>query len=449
MSPITICDDSAREPDSWEVRLQALIDTLQTMQARAESMTIPRATTLRTLVNALAAFAPRQFCYFHTLFAPGSSARSDNFPPEYAYAITLDQIQYDIDVLQRIMEQREDKSVAVGDTLLRSADRLASLALSHAVKARLIETDPAALTYFHKMPSIRVVPYSDVALVAVPFLTLTSRRDFLAIPHEIGHFVFWYGKINAVPIYRLVLEQLQNIIPADSPDFSEWYGWAEEVFADVYGCLIAGPVMAVDFQDLQEHNSRDEFLNGDHRHPVPALRPFIYHRVLKVRAPAGSHWGEWAEELWKQWFNRLMNQHANEKLRLPRENSTQTDNRIPINLLTTLFVLPSKIHDLTDLALNLLSEVETGDWAGDPAVSANNEDIYKAFEVANFGTVVVKGVVHEEASTFDWPRWIARLDADSANWRAENAEKKEPDPDWLPTLAAGGWTTEGPETRWP
>lgn len=446
MSPTIVCDDAPRDPDLWEIRLQALLDTLQTMEGHAAALAAPRSTTIKTLVKCLTEFAPKQFCYFHTLFTSNRSALNDNFPPEYAYAITLDQIQNDIDVLQRIMEQREDKTVAVRDTLLRSADRLASLALSHAVKARLIETDPAALTYFHKQPAIRVVPYADVALVAVPFLTLTSRRDFLAIPHEIGHFVFWYGKRRGTPIYRLVREGLRSSMPANTPDFQEWYHWAEEVFADVYGCLVAGPVIAVDFQDLQEHNSRAEFLNGDHKHPVPALRPFIYQRVLQARAPASSHWNEWAKKLWLEWFEHLMSQHSGEKLRLPRENSTQAENKVSIDFFTALFVLPQKIQELVDLALELLDGVETGDWAGDPAIS---EDVYRAFEVTNFGAIVVKGIIHEEDSDFDWPKWKAALDVASANWHAENSTKTKPDPDWLPTLAAAGWATEGPQDRWP
>jgi hypothetical protein len=447
MSPFT-CDDSSSSQDVWEVRMDGLVAAVAAMQARWKDVSVARSMTIKTLINSLNEFAQKQFCYFHTLFTNNPADRSTDFSPEYVYSVTLAQIQHDIDLLQRVIDQRGWGDGATRDTLLGNADRLASLALSHAVKANLIESGTVALTYFNKMPSIRVLPYAQVALIAVPYIALTSRRDFLAIPHETGHYVFWHGKQAGVPIYRAAFERLRDLlkgkIEPDSAAFVTWFDWLDEVFADVYGCLVAGPVMAVDFQDLQTHTSREEFGRSDGRHPTPALRPFIYHQVLHHPvAGAGSNWPQQAYVLWQKWFDYLRAEF-NQPVELLPEGQGQTVRTVPINFFTTLFTLPDVVDDLVAIALDLLKEVKPGDWTSDTA----SDDLYNAFENTYFSRIVSQGEIEETIQLLDWSQWKAKLEADSAAWIADNLRQPRA-PDWWWLLMAGGWTTEGPTVRWP
>jgi len=425
--------------------MDGLLAVLTAMQIRWKNVSVARSATIKTLIDSLNEFAQKQLCYFHTLFTRDPAARNTDFPPDYVYSVTLEQIQHDIDMLQRVIDQRGWGDGATRDTLLGNADRLASLALSHAVKANLIEPSTAALTYFHKIPSIRVIPYAQVALIAVPYIALTSRRDYLAIPHETGHYVFWHGKKAGVPIYRAAFEKLRDLlrrkIKPNSAEFTTWYNWLTEVFADVYGCLIAGPVMAEDFQDLQKHTSREEFGRSDGYHPTPAIRPFIYHQVLNQAAGAGSNWPQQAKVMWQNWLDFLSTDYGQSVQLLPEEKGKPAK-VVPLNFFTALFTLPDVVDDLVRIALDLLKDVKPGDWTD----NTTSSDLYDAFENTHFNTTVAKGVIHETVQPFDWSQWKTKLEADSAAWIAD-IQRQPHVPDWWWLMMAGGWAEIGPDTK--
>ena len=56
--------------------------------------------------------------------------------------------------------------------------------------------------------------------------------------------------------------------------------WQEEIFADIYGCLVAGPAIAKSFQDLLFDNYT--LTESDGVHPIPLIRPYIYAKVLET-----------------------------------------------------------------------------------------------------------------------------------------------------------------------
>jgi hypothetical protein len=120
---------------------------------------------------------------------------------------------------------------------------------------------------------------------------------------------------------------------------------------------------------------------------------------------------------------------------------------VRINIFTTLFNLPDTVDDLVNIALELLDKMEPDDWAGDTA----SNDLYGAFEQDHFNVTVAQGVIHDTTLPFDWTSWKNDLQADSAGWIADNAQKSpgKPKPDWWWLLQAGGWADLGPESRWP
>ncbi len=56
-----------------------------------------------------------------------------------------------------------------------------------------------------------------------------------------------------------------------------WVNWLEEIFADVYGTLLAGYPYAVSAQErmAEQVNRVDDFLEADEEHPCVHLRPLI------------------------------------------------------------------------------------------------------------------------------------------------------------------------------
>jgi hypothetical protein len=140
--------------------------------------------------------------------------------------------------------------------------------------------------------------------------------DFLAVPHEIGHYVFRFGRMPEsarnialdLPPEAKIADSayLFRAIPGRAalaelniPPFIQ--RWAEEIFADMYGCRVAGPFITLDFQDLLLGNytlegfSRED--DGDH--PLPALRPEIYHLTLDSESiPNGPKWASHFRERW-------------------------------------------------------------------------------------------------------------------------------------------------------
>lgn len=179
---------------------------------------------------------------------------------------------------------------------LSQADYLAEHVLRFAVQCGYLLQETHAWSYFSTKPSMRVVPYVHIAMVSIPFSACKVNQDLLTIPHEIGHYVYWHGQINVDTndeqyIYQIAMQTKEPIL----------HQWSEEIFADVFGTLIAGGLLAIDFQNYfySQHHLEFEFTDG--KHPIPALRPAIYYKTLEYLCNyknAKSH----AEKLRTKWL---------------------------------------------------------------------------------------------------------------------------------------------------
>lgn len=280
----------------WYSRWQVVQQTMETSIATIQSKrTLPRQTTLLNTFKCLNVFGERQFNFLFNGFYGDRHylEPSPRYPADYVLRATLDQIAFDVTVLQRAWHQRQLGSDGEKNAL-HKADILADQALQLACQAGLIR--PAtALTYFQKVHTARVIPYAPVALLAVPLSCATNyaqlhSRDFLAIYHEVGHYVYRHGMVNGerIPVY------LANQF-YDRPVWVQ--DWLEEIFADVFGGLMAGPLIALDFQELQSDNPAEQFMEDDGIHPIPAIRPQIYLKVLEKRRGKDVVWKK-LEENW-------------------------------------------------------------------------------------------------------------------------------------------------------
>ena len=239
---------------------------------------LARKQTIHNLIGRLELFGGDQFRFFKASYQPDD--------PLYQYFIceTESQIGNDLEVIERTADQRMSSAPPSYRQALSRADELAYTALVPAKPALSSPGDQTALAYFQKSPAVRVIPYAPVALIGIPFTTLDVICDYLATPHEVGHYVYWHGRVPqdptygadaGLPLYVALRRRLQAPLGR-----SPVRNWLNEIFADVYGCAIGGPVMAITFQDLQLDRAPGDFFKDDEKHPIPFLRPDIYHRVL-------------------------------------------------------------------------------------------------------------------------------------------------------------------------
>lgn len=292
----------------------------------------PRITTARITLRCLAEFVKQQFDFFSKGFALQQAANSteagDNFSlkkdplftPLLVLEMTLEQAMHDMELLLRTIGQRtEGVTTPEMRKRLDLADKLAHMAFEPIFASTFqqnqipLQKRPTPLTYFDKSAIIRTFPYAPVAPIGVPLKVplngdsdeiRDSYRDLLTIPHEAGHRIFWYGAIfekiesaSAEPdkAKDTFGELVRSSLPDDTPQWID--NWFSEIFADVYSCLVAGPVVAHSIQSLMQKHSPGRFPIDDGHHPASSIRPSIYIETLLAMAAALAMAGKSDESL--------------------------------------------------------------------------------------------------------------------------------------------------------
>ncbi len=460
------------ERDLWQHRYKALegmITTLQrtvaehkpTGQLCAEN----RQETFVALLHKLEKFAQAQFHFLYkglgAQLASGPNVEppagylepSLEYPADFVLEGTLDQIAFDLTVLQGAWYQRvlSETNQAMCATL-DIADRLAYAALQPAQAYGLLpfeedEETVTVLTYFQKAPHIRIIPYASVALIGIPFTTIGTyqtgpaeeagnARDLLAIPHEIGHYVYRHG--------MAVESRLQHALQEALLGQPEWlHNWAEEIFADVYGVLIGGPVMVRDFQDIMKNNDLASLLNGNSAHPMPVLRPLVYAYALELLADrAGGDLMQVLQDLaaearkrWNEYRGGRGEQQVRERLE-PIERAIGTT----FDIVTRN--RPAKID-----ALWSLPDLSVG-MARDQRYDRLYEDFY-GYVIAKRDSLPRPPELRESwktpLETLPTLQWLDKIRTDAAAGNAPPG--RFPSEVWTLVVSMNGWATDGPQTN--
>jgi hypothetical protein len=251
---------------------------------------------LRFVLMSLRTFVGCRFEYFCQNGPPAGYSK------EYGWTGTLVQAGRDLNAIQQVAFQRITGGPELQAALER-ADCLAQRALDPAIEAGLFDRyqpRPTVLTYFQKSPLVRTIPYAPVALIGIPYTCAAaggaSLQDLFAIPHEVGHFVYWWGRNDASQLF--VHNSLARMIDEEYPNFQPWARpWLEECIADIYGCLVAGPLMAISSQVLAASRSRFGLTKDDGEHPVAGVRPLLYAKTL-ARIQGYEGWAKVVANLW-------------------------------------------------------------------------------------------------------------------------------------------------------
>lgn len=453
----------AVEPEIWDGRWQALNQNIYRLIACLEARDKQDwEITVESTLKCLRAFGKKQFQFFNEGFQSDFLMDSPQYKAEYALRQTLDQIAFDLAVLQRIHSQRNsDPCNDVARETLELADKLAYRALQPAMVAGLIPPT-TVLTYFQKATHVRVIPYAPIAFIGIPY-TCTgifdneevyldtsagsgcTARDFLAIAHEAGHYVFWHGKKGKAPLRSLLRSHL-SAEPA-------WrMGWLEEVFADVYGALIAGPVLALDFQELVYDNPNLDEDDGDH--PVGAIRPCIYIDTLdRIQGKNGKLYPKSPQALSDKWEAATKKRIKISHFR-PKKGSMDGT--------VSLDKAREHLHEAIELILELLQPVQTAQQ--DKAWSLDNDDpnttLYQTFREEILNELSdTPPIFQSRPPESDLNDIIANTDDNTIEWTEGKPLVKwfsffteAPDdltllPEtWSTLLEGGGWAAGGPES---
>lgn len=449
----------------WYIgRKRALMMGIDELIKKYSVSAFPRVSELVLLLKCLRSFGGGQFDYFLDGLRPPPSSgslgsrefeSSVEFPVPSVLERILRQIAHDLEAFQRIADQRS-MLTPLGLKALKRGDLFATSLLDK-VKG-LLRTAPgegvpdqwSVITYFEKVVNVRVIPYANIVLLGMPMSCLDAPRDYLAIPHELGHIVYWR---RTIPSARLKVNR--TFLDKTKAEFKPYLGWQEELFADVMGARLTGPVMALDFQELENGRIGSDFLKTDDDHAMPVIRPLIYAKVA-------YEWGatDIANELVTRWQERVQ-AHVDE---WTAKNTLTAEQKIFVDLMkNTKDAALDPSQPLDNIILQILGEIPgvEDDWTGNlasfkSALVANTSDPYaafidkiKAFDEEPLTELNVDGFEPKylwEAwlnQEFGIPQGVGILTAPVPAGELKDLGVK-PDNKWIQQWFAAGWTTEGP-----
>jgi hypothetical protein len=146
---------------------------------------------------------------------------------------------------------------------------------------------PGVLIYFNKVANIKYCPYTSLPFVGTPYSS-AAGGDWMAIPHEIGHYLYWNLGSNLQETHQrhaeIKDEAAATLKEMPEPQRCTILAWLEEIFCDVVGVRLGGDEFVRSFQAfiLSCAGNADELTENDGRHPPLAVRPFVREHALKI-----------------------------------------------------------------------------------------------------------------------------------------------------------------------
>lgn len=261
---------------------------------------------MRQLLN-LHALSRRLNGYFRETLQPlirvsmQTHQQQNTAAPLHLLRRCLQRVATDHEIIQRAAQQRRwnrhaDGKFYVSEQALELLvmDRLAIKALApcrNLLSNRPQQNPPVVLSYLSERTHIHHLPYTDdLILIGVsydrvpPADSLFADKqllgsdfpaaELLAIPHEVGHYIYHHARLDESGATFADLSEGFR----DNP----YFRWCEELFADLYGCVVAGPLSALSMQALLTSGDKARMWKDDEEHPTPLLRVFILAEMLRV-----------------------------------------------------------------------------------------------------------------------------------------------------------------------
>lgn len=146
--------------------------------------------------------------------------------------------------------------------------------------------------YFEKTSNAKRFPFGSTYLIGIPLID-AYREDWMAIPHELGHHIYWNARFSEEDTAILpeagtnfleaeIDETMQDLKldqnnRASEPIKELLNDWTEEIFADVVGARVAGKEFceAAWERNLRIVEKKENLFLSDGEHPFPYLLPYI------------------------------------------------------------------------------------------------------------------------------------------------------------------------------
>jgi len=460
-------------PTVWQRRWEALQFLIETFEKRTIASSSEDYRVLVAVLQALDNFGQKQFTFFKDRISAGYLAplstitdtafvehKLDYSVDDAIFETILNQISYDLQAFQRAQDQRIVGEMHGQAGILAALDKASTLAKNALQQiAEMIDYtawptvrngvgDLKVITYLQKHPNVRIVPYAAAVVVGIPATAINVPADFLAIPHEIGHFLYWHGKTTVPgPFWRALRDQLEG-----NADVANFRHWQEEIFADVIALLIGGPVAAYTIQQLQLPIIGHFFTEDNGHHPHPAIRPYVYTALLTVLGEKLqlAEFTTLAQALALRWDQLLTQRHIGPNLTVAavsgpfhsRFESRTRRTEVKVSLDETKAALVPMIHAvLSLLPPEWIQSRFTKDQAGNsPAWSTTVDLANPLFGLDGFINSVGSAAASQPLLTSNWSHLVHnKLEIESAE--LSGVVKAET---WLKILRFAGWTSEGP-----
>ena len=189
-------------------------------------------------------------------------------------------------------------------------------------RVKNLKLDDHIVLYFEEEGGKAVrFPFGSIRLIGVPLRDLSKlKKDWMAIPHELGHHLYWNAQFSTedkaplpAPGTNFLAKEIgaavdgyateiTNRTPGQRDQIKEHVrkmldDWTEEIFADVVGTRIAlnefvsaawgrvlRMVLTVDKKGL---------FTSDGEHPMPYLLPYIRAYAADLNPEAYVDWGKY------------------------------------------------------------------------------------------------------------------------------------------------------------
>lgn len=249
---------------------------------------------LKSLTEEFGAFADEYYAFMDSVGDDGKAYRMNRI---------LNQLQEEWANINRACEQRQSQTFS---HQLEQADTLATTYYNR-FDDRYKDT-PVPVVFFEKVFAITRYPFTPYALVSVPIQFYDDPTQWLAIAHELGHYIYW----NSLELehYQHVHQQLKQRVVAALQNGakktgvqSHWEHWVEETYADICGTLLAGVNFAISAQELalqlispkvflepNESEPEDKRMvdEGLADHASMLIRPFVAIQTLQWLVEQGA-----------------------------------------------------------------------------------------------------------------------------------------------------------------
>ncbi len=327
---------SAPPVDTSQQDLQ--VAQAQAMQ-QAEDESVDKAFQVDQLLSLYAQSLALNAFYYDVLLPAVTQSQAHHYDnrtpvPVHLYRDCFRMVAREHELIQKIVTQRRwDRDT---QNAIRMSEQARELLLMDKLAIRALApfrhllpdydatkpNNPAVITYLSNRTHIHHTPYtSSFVLVGVsydrlpPIDYLPADADFranehgyelLAIPHEVGHFIYERGKLPDGRTIKAACSEFSA---------SPYFKWCEEIFADVYGCVVAGPQAVLGMQAYLMSTDRARGWLDDEHHPKPILRVYILNEMLRLltaiqplekQSQAGRYqFSKIAKRLNEQWSKQL------------------------------------------------------------------------------------------------------------------------------------------------